>query len=635
MAAKKPISYDSSHIESLSGLDGIRKNPAMYLGSTDGAGVFLTARELLDNALDEHFAGRNTAVWLHIDKDGSFWVADKGQGIPQGIKEVHIHVNGKDVINKVPTMQAVFGELHTSGKYRSDAYKVSIGTHGVGSKGTNATSEFFNVVTCYKKKWYSIGFTKGRLTSPVKALLKAPNGPDGKPLNGGTCIHYKPDPKIFSVKTFPPSMMVDWAEIMSYLNPGFAIIVSSPKGRKLFMSKLGPAEYVTNRVKSLKAELLEDTFFDYRSDLADVVVSFTSYDGCDIRGFTSGLANPQGGTHVNSVNSALYDGLKAALTKLKKKVTFSTSDFKEGLVGLVNAKLHKAQYSSQDKARLTDSRTGADFTKALTVATTAFFLKNKSLTLKLHERATQLNALKIDFNKSKKLIKALNAIRSKGMPGKYAPANKGIKAADRELFLVEGDSAGGSVKTARLPFQAVLPLKGKVMNAVKAKGGKALESEEITHILGAIGFDPKAADPYEKLQVGKICLLADPDPDGCHINVLLLALFYRYLPRLFELGMIYVVETPEFYAIYKDTVFSGANLSSVSAKMKAANVPASIDIHHIKGWGEISPQLLCMLALAPSSRTLIQINPINSEDADFDKLMNDDVEFRKALLGIK
>lgn len=634
MATKKVIAYDSSHIDTLGGLEGIRKNPGMYLGSVDATGLFLASRELLDNALDEHFAGRNSAVWFHMDADGSYWVVDKGLGIPQGIKEVHMHVNGKDIINKVPTMQAVFGELHTSGKYRSDAYAVSIGTHGVGSKGTNATAEYFEVTTFFKKKWYAVGFKKGKLTTPVHQLKATPKGPDGKPLNGGTCIHFKPDPKIFTAKTFPPSMLAEWANVMAYLNPGFAIVASNSKTRKVFLSQKGPIEYVTTRITTLKAELLAEEIFEYKSDLADVVVSFTNHDTCDVRGFTSGLSNPDGGTHVSSVGTALFTGLVAALTKFKKKSTFSQADFREGLVGLVNAKLHKATFSGQNKAKLVDERMGTTFCNELTKSTTAFFTKHKALALALHERATQLNALKTDFKKSKKLITALNKIRSKGMPTKYAPANKNIKIADRELFLVEGESAGGTVKKARLPWQAVLPLKGKVMNAVKAKGGKALESEEITHILGAIGFDPRAADPYEKLQVGKIIAFADPDPDGYHINVLLLTLFYRYLPKLFDLGMVYVAVTPEFYAQVKGEVFFGPTLSSVQVKLKAAKMPASTPIHHIKGWGEISAQLLRMLALDPSTRTLIQIKPITGEDAEFDRLMNDDVDYRRNLLGI-
>ncbi len=650
VAAKKGSDYNSSHIESLGGLEGIRKNTAMYLGSTDANGVFLAVRELLDNGLDEHLAGRNKAVRLHIDADGSYWVLDKGTGIPQGIKELHVHVNGKDIVNKVPTMQAVFGELHTSGKYRTDAYKVSVGTHGVGSKGTNATAEYFDVVTFYKGKWYGVGFKAGRLTTPV-AVIKAPKGPDGKVLESGTCIHFKPDPKIFSAKSFPPSLAAEWAEIMAYLNPGFGIVISSPKGNKTFLSKLGPVEYVTERIKKLKAEQISTTMFEYKSELADIVVSFTNCDGSEVRGFTNGLSNGEGGTHLTSTTAALYAGLCAALTKAGKermlkgkgkdaKAAFTAADFKEGLLGLVNAKLHKAEFSSQNKAKLTDARMGKEFVGVLTEAATEFFGKHKKLAVDLAERATKLSNLKFNFAKSKKLVASLRAIKSKGMPIKYVPPNKATKIEDRELFIVEGDSAGGSAKDARLPFQGILPLKGKVMNAIKASGrgganaNKALESEEIIHILGAIGFDPNAADPYEKLVQGKIICLADPDPDGHHINTLLLALFYRYLPELFNMGMIYVAKSPEFYTIHKGVVFTADGATELRNKLNTAGVPKTAAINHIKGWGEISASLIGLLAMNPETRTLIKIKPLTESDSDFNLLMAEDVEFRKKLLGL-
>lgn len=649
--AKKGQEYNSSHIESLGGLEGIRKNTAMYLGSTDAQGVFLAVRELLDNGLDEHLAGRNKAVRLHIDTDGSYWVLDKGTGIPQGIKELHVHVNGKDVINKVPTMQAVFGELHTSGKYRTDAYKVSVGTHGVGSKGTNATAEYFDVVTFYKGKWYTVGFKAGRLTTAVAALARPPKGPDGKALESGTCIHFKPDAKIFSAKSFPPSLAAEWAQIMAYLNPGFGVVISNAKGSKTFFSKLGPIEYVNDKIKQLKVEQISPMLFEYRSELADIVVSFTNCDGSEVKGFTNGLSNTEGGNHLTSTTTALFAGLCAALTKAGKerllkgkgkdaKAAFTATDFKEGLLGLVNAKLHKAEFSSQNKARLTDSRMGKEFTTTLTEAATAFFDKHKKLAVDLAERATKLSNLKFNFAKSKKLVASLRAIKSKGMPIKYVPPNKATKIEDRELFIVEGESAGGSAKDARLAFQGILPLKGKVMNAIKASGrgvvkaNKALESEEIIHILGAIGFDPNAADPYEKLLVGRIICLADPDPDGHHINTLLLALFYRYLPELFTRGMIYVAKSPEFYTIHKGEVYTAEGASELRAKLNKANVPKTAAINHIKGWGEISANLIGLLAMNPETRTLIKIKPLTEADSDFNLLMAEDVEFRKKLLGL-
>jgi DNA gyrase subunit B len=653
----KAADYNSSHITTHSGLDGIRVNPSMYLGSTGVDGVYKSLGELTDNGVDEYLAGRNKAIRVHIDADGSYWVLDQGNGIPQGTKEVHMHVNGKDIVNKLPTMQAVFGELHTSGKYRSDAYKTSIGTHGIGSKGTNATAEYFDVNTFYKNEWYSIGFKRGKLTSKVQKLKKAPKGPDGS-LKSGTCIHFKPDAKIFSVTSFPTSMLVEWAKVTSYLNPGLAIVLSgnlkgqkTKGGRLVFLSKKGPIEYVEKRIAELKTEMIgKGKVFEYKSDLADVVVAFTIHDSADIRGFTNGLSNKEGGTHVTSIVDALYDGLCIALkaagkeklvfAKPKKgekgkRTVFKTADFKEGLVGLINAKLHKAEFSSQDKGKLTDARMAKDFLALATKAATEFFAKNPKLAATLAERAAKLAALKFNFANSKKLVASLNQLKRKGMPTKFMPALSDTKVKDRELFIVEGDSAGGPAKQARFPWQAVLPIKGKISNVIKMKGDKGLDSEDILHILAASGFDPKAADPYAKMTVSKIILLADPDPDGWHINSLLLALYYKFMPEAFARGMIYVARTPEFYAIHGGNLYLDNGAQALRKKLAAAKVPKTAVVNHIKGWGEINPVLMRILAMDASTRTLIQIESLTDADEKFRKLMADDTEERKQLMGVQ
>ncbi len=649
---KKAAAYNSSHIDVRSGLSGIRTNAAMYLGSVDQHGIFKAVFELMDNAADEYLAGRNKLARLHVDTDGSYWVLDQGKGVPQGVKKIEVHVNGKNIVNKVATMQAIFGELHTSGKYRSEAYAVSVGTHGIGSKGTNATAEYFDVVTFYEGQWYAVGFKKGVVTSPVHKLKKAPKGPDGKALEKGTCVHFKPDPTIFSVKSFPLSMAVQWARIMSYLNPGFGVVITSKAGKQQFLSKRGPIEYVEKRIEELKCESLSKTVFEYKTDLADMVVSFTNCEGSQISGFTNGLSNKDGGTHVTSAVASLFDGLCAALVKAGKekmvqvkvkakkgekagkKLVFRSDDFKEGLVGLINAKLHKADFSSQDKSKLIDARMGKEYKELATKEAAAFFTKNLKLAIMLAERATRLAALKFNFSKDKKLVASLSAIKRKGMPIKYVPPNKATKIEDREIFLVEGDSAGGIAKEARLEFQGILPCKGKILNAIKAKGSKALSSEEVVHILAAIGFDAKAPDPYEKLLAGKLIFLADPDPDGWHINCLFLALFYKYLPELFTRGVIHIVRSPEFYAIHEGRVFMGAGQGALRKKMDAAGVPKRVAVNHIKGWGEIDANLLRLLAMDPKTRTLIRIDPLTMEDKKFEALMNEEVGARQDLMGI-
>ncbi len=643
---KDQSKYTSESIRTLRFPENVRANVGMYLGATDAHGLWVAVRECLDNAIDEFLAGRGSSVHLHVAEDGSYWIVDNAEGIPQGYKTHSVYVDGKELDVKTPTMQSVFGELNTSGKYNDQAYAISRGTHGVGAKSTNATAEFFDVVTFHKGYWYSIGFKQGVLKNPV-AKCAAPVLWHGKKALAGTVIHFRPDKKIFSATKFPSSIAIQWAELAAYLTPGFRVAISSAKGKREFYSEKGPIEYVQQMIGKAKVEN-ESKMFAYKSALADVLIAFTNFDGTSVRGFVNGLSQEQGGKHVDAAIGALYKGLKPFIKVKKQKVdgknrevpAFKESDLREGLMGLVNMYLHKATYSSQDKSRLTDDRAGQPFEDLLTVEAQKFFADNKALAQRLCERATKLNELKTKFTLSKNATKALNAMRRGGLPAKFASWDSRTKPQDRELFIVEGDSAAGSAKEARLPYQGILPLKGKIFNVLKDPKGKGLDSEEIISILACIGIDPNAADPYAKLQVGKIVNLADPDPDGSHINSLLLGLFYKFLPDLYERGMIYINNTPEFYAEHRvskteSRLLIGDTVSEVQEKLRAGGAPTSTAIRHVKGYGELDADKMKYMVMSPASRRLIQIKPIEHEDhTDFVRLMDDDVEYRRVMLGL-
>lgn len=791
------MSYTSENIQTLRFPENIQHAPGLFIGSVDDDGRWLTVRECLDNGLDEFLAGRNTGVILVEDKDGSYWIYDKGAGIPQGIKTFNVLVNNQQVKSKMPTMQAVFSEMHTSGKYRSDAYKTSIGVFGVGCKASNALSQYFDVVTCYQDNWYSIGFKDGKLVSPV-ASCEAPIFLKKK-LSRGTLIHLKQNPKFFPDNKigFPLEKAKSWSEITSYLNPGFTILIIDKSGNQYkYHSKEGAKEFVNKILSDLKAEA-ESTFFEFKNELADVVVSFSNAEGNNIRGYTNGLYNSDGGKHVDSVANALFNACKPYS---KSRQTVSAYDFKEGLVGIVNMHLHKAEFSSQDKLKLTDSRAGADFQAVLEKEATNFFKNNKALAQRLCEKASKLSELRNQFKASKKMITALNSAKKRGMPAKYAPYDSKSKIEDRELLIVEGESAGGSLREVRASYQAMLPLKGKCVNVLRCAEQRALESEEIINILSAVGYDPKSENPAAKLQVSRVICLADHDDDGplapntkvllcngttktikeladqwekdhapfyiwaldkdgnvhkakaieprvtcykdkyaivefddgtsikctlshkfvvkksiyehiidahgihyicasniepgdiiigakkdgsnyvydertvtrlsltsensfspyycltvpaygnfllegkngtaicssnCHINTLLLTIFYRFLPQMFDKGMIYVADMPEFYAEYKNTVVIGQTLSEVKQKLADLGAPKSTPTPHIKGWGEISQQLLKSLVVDKSTRKLIRIKPITDNDrVTFVRVMNEDVAFRRQMLGL-
>ena len=615
------MKYDSSSIQTLRGLEAVRKNPGMYIGGTDEYGLFTVLRELLDNSADEYLAGRNSSVGVTINEDGSFIVEDSGSGIPQGIKVYDLEVNGKIVKQKMPTMQAVFGELHTSGKFQSDAYKVSIGSHGVGVKSTNATADLFNVKTCYKNKWYEIEFRKGVLKKKVTECSAPKSAISGKKMTNGTLVHFAPDKSIFTVKKFPTAMLTEWAEVMSYLSPEFKISIQLSNGKqKTYFSKLGPRDYIKSRIEKFKAEA-EEKIFEFNDELATVAVAFSNVDGMELRGFTNGLSNGQGGKHVDSVSNGIFQALK----EFAGKKEFSVHDFRDGLLGLVNAKLHKAQFASQDKAKLTDPRMGAEFQAKIEKQAKKFFAENKAMATRLCERAERIAELKNKFKASKAVSTELNKLKKGGMSHLFAPAHNSVRPQDRELLLVEGESAGGGLRKVKAKHQAMLPLTGKILNVHKAKGDKAMISKNIIAILAAIGFDPKQKDPLSKLQVGRIICLADADPDGRHINCLLLTLFAKYLPDMFSRGMIYVADMPEFYAISKGMLYKGDTLSEVQKKLKGVKA----EIKHIKGWGEIDPPVMKILAVDDESRKLIKINPITVEERQkFFALMGKEEEIK-------
>lgn len=541
---KKGDNYESDDIDMLRFPDAIRHSPGMYIGSVDAHGKWVTLKELLDNALDEALAGRNDYIGLHVDKAGNVWVVDEGIGIPQGTKKYKVHTGKKTLTVEMPTMQAVFSELHTSGKFRDKAYARSIGTHGVGSKATNATAATFDVWTCFKDKWYHIGFEKGIIVSPV-AKTKAPKLWNGKKPDHGTVVKFKHDETIFKKAGTAAGIIApakEWAEVMSYLNAGLTIEVSEHGDKKptKFYSKEGPKDYIKARLATHKADA-EATLFEFTNGIADVILSFSTYSECDLRGYTNGSYNRDGGKHVDAVTSSLYKALVASDVKAEKKAEklrdkvkaaktarakakarakekeakgFSETDVREGLVGLIDAKLHKPMFNSQDKVKLADDRMGTEFRDELTQAFTDFFLKHKSLAARLREKAEKLSELKSKFTASKQAVADLNKMKRSGISAKYAPPNKRIKPEDCELFIVEGDSAAGNIRQLRRPNQGLMPLKGKVMNALKKTADQVLASIEPLSVLAGIGFDPKAKDPIAKLSYGRIICLADPDPDG-------------------------------------------------------------------------------------------------------------------------
>lgn len=630
--------YSDKNISSLGFPENVRLKPGMYMGEMGSPAIWQCIRETADNCVDECLAGHASTVDLVIDGD-TFYVIDDGRGIPSGTTKVTNAGDSKKV--SVPILRAVFSVMHTSGKFNDEAYKVSRGSHGAGSKGSNALSREFQAYTCFNGKWSSISFEKGNLVEDVHPC-KAPKHPaTGKPLAKGTMILLKPDYTIIG-KGSKLSMqdVVSWCNVAAFFTEGLTINVFLNKDgefvNKVFHAPNGPVDYVTERVETLleaqngKGEFSDvvPSVFVTKTPLVDCVLRFTTYDGCDARGFTNGLINIDGGTHVN----ALFAALKDALTPFaNKKQVFSVAEIRDGLIGLVNIKISGPKFSSQTKEKLVDER-GSELKDILMTELTAWFKKNKSIALALVDRASRLKEMKSRFSASKQTLSALRKITKKGLPANAATAPK-CKPEDRELMLLEGESASGGLRFARFEaFQEFLPLKGKPKNLVDPGNKKAkLEtSEEVLNLLAMLGINPSLPNPASNLRVGKIIVMADADPDGAHIQTLIFGILYKYVPEVFDRGMVYVTRVPEYYSIVNGYIYSGDTLEQVQNLLAAEKVRGVVN--HVKGYGEVDSSLLRLFACDPATRCLYLVRA--KSFSRFEALMGRDTAPRKQLLGL-
>lgn len=604
----------------------LRAKPQMYIGPTDDSGIFTIIREPADNAVDEARAGRNKLIHIVAAADGAFWIMDQGVGIP-----VKMHPEAK-----ISTLTHVLTALQSSGKMKGDAYQSAIGTHGVGIKATNALSKEFDVWT-YRKDaggWHHTSFARGEEKTKVKKVVKGPVLPCGAKKvipKLGTVVRFVPDEKIFLKAKLNPKQLMTWCEMTAYMNPGLTIRLTNPKGTtQEWLSKTGITEYLDKRLVELKATALNKKPLSHMSDTLELALSFADVEGSEMQFFTNTIRNIDEGFHAES----FYKALVKALEPFKGKLEYTPTDLKEGLVGILNYKINAPQFSSQTKEKLVDVRMKQPCFDECVKVLGAYFNANKTLAKDIVTRAAELRKKTADFLKDKKLIKNVKAA-TRGLSTKLADVAGGSKVpfSERELYLVEGDSAGGTAKLARdRAFQATFSLKGKPLNVMETSKDKVNANAEIAGIFAGIGLDLGAADPMSKIRFGKIIFLADPDVDGRHINTLLLALFWKYLPGLFKEGRIYMVASPEYLARHRDKVYFGSSPDSIY-KQCGSN---KVEVRHIKGWGEIKAEDMEPIAFKKGKRRLWQIIAPRDKKGQmaFAALMGKDSTYRKKLLGV-
>lgn len=617
--------YSGSNIKTFdSDVDKVRAKSQMYIGSVQNSdGLFTIVREPVDNATDEAGAGRNDYVGIHLYQKGTeMWVAvvDHGHGIPTEMRKVR----GKPV----STLQAVFTELQAGGKFDDKAYETSIGTHGVGVTATNALSESLEVWSQYKGKCVVQRFKLGKPLGEPKSAPppKLPGVIKGK----GTIVKFVPDLSILGKKSSIKAIVSrirNLASRTAYLNPGLKVeVFATIDGRSAHEKhyhKGGIADYLKHRLEELKCESLGKPFVMTGKEVR-IAFSFTDAETADVLGHTNSLPNIDGGLHVDAFWATTHKVLRTQMTSRDKD--FSVASLREGIVGFLDVRLSSPQFGSQTKEKLIDKRAKDLIEKHFLAEFTKWAAANKTLIKKVIARAGDLESMRQQHLQDKRALKALKTrVGANALPEKLAK----VKHA-KELFLVEGDSAGGSAKKARLLElgQEVLPLKGKILNVFRAKEGTAFTSVQVVNILRSMGFDPNKKEPYAKLRHERVILLADPDPDGHHINALILALFAKYLRPLLRTAKIFIVKGYEF----KATINGKLEFADTRDELMAMGAK---EIQHIKGWGEIDPDVLRTIAFDPATRQLIEVREIDNQDnKNFVLVVGEDIAARKRVLNI-
>lgn len=619
-------SYNAEQIHVLEGLEAVRKRPAMYIGSTSARGLHHLVYEVVDNSIDEALAGHCTEIKVIIHADNSITVVDNGRGIPVDMMKKE----------KKPAVEVIMTVLHAGGKFGDGGYKVSGGLHGVGVTCVNALSEHMEVEVRRGGKCYGIEFKQGKTS---KKLYEK-----GTADATGTTVHFKPDSSIFTETEYSYETLRLRIRELAFLNKGITISLTDerPEGRsETFHFAGGIIEFV-NFVDQNKDKINAKPIYlegEKNSIIVEVAMQYCDTYNENVFTYVNNINTEEGGTHLSGFRKALTRTINnyARANKLLKdnEDALSGDDVREGLTAVLSLKVPNPQFESQTKIKLGNSEVMPIVDSLVGDTLAEFMEENPTVAKKIVEKGIVAARARLAARKARELTRRKNAMDLGGLPGKLADC-KSRNVEDTEIYLVEGDSAGGSAKQGRnSDFQAILPLRGKILNVEKARLDKILSSEEIRNMITAFGCGIGDDFNLDKARYGKIIIMTDADVDGAHIRTLLLTFFYRYMQPLIKEGHVYIAQPP-LYLIRKSQkkhyyAYSDDELQQILDKVGRDSNPY---IQRYKGLGEMNPGQLWETTMDPAARTILQVQLEDAAEADtiFSILMGDKVEPRRQFI---
>ena len=627
--------YDESQIQILEGLEAVRKRPGMYIGSTSARGLHHLVYEIVDNSIDEALAGRCKRIEVTLYPDNSVSVQDDGRGIPSGI---HPKMG-------IPTLEVVYTVLHAGGKFGGDGYKYSGGLHGVGASVVNALSSWVEIDNCYEGTRYTERFERGHVARPFKE--------EGATDNHGLYVRFLPDPEMFEETVFDYDILLKRLREQAFLNGGVNICLRDERQpledgtyrENDLMYEGGIKSFVEYINDQKKCELIHPEVIYMKAEkenwVAEVAMQYNDSYNEALLTFANNINTIEGGTHEIGFKTALTKvfndyGRKYGIIKESEK-NLSGEDVREGLSAVVSVKLTEAQFEGQTKGKLGNSEMRTILYSLVTEKLEEYLEENPTVGKAILEKAMAAYRAREAARKAREATRRKGLLEGSTLPGKLADCQE-KNAEFTELYLVEGDSAGGSAKQGRNSrFQAILPLRGKVLNVEKTRLDKVYSNQSLIPIIQALGCGIGEEFDTAKLRYGKIIIMADADVDGSHIRILLLTFFFRHMKKLIEDGHIFFAQPP-LYKIYKKGSKMGSERYAYTEEEKEAIVAelggVNIEADRYKGLGEMDPEQLWETTMDPATRTILRVTIEDAIACDemFSVLMGDKVEPRRVFI---